>query len=185
VTYLPTRNATPPGRCVGSAYSTAAARVSQFKLKHGLARADGSRHPDFGLWKRMRQRCTDPNCDDYADYGGRGITVCDRWRDSFEAFLEDMGPRPSKRHSIDRVDGTKGYEPGNCRWALPTTQAQNRRGVVLTPEKAAEIRTRRAAGESYSAIADAVGVTRSQVNHVLNDGAWPQATAAGPSRQAG
>jgi len=131
----------------------------------------------------MRQRCADTNCGDYADYGGRGITVCDRWRESFAAFLADMGPRPSKRHSIDRVDGTKGYEPGNCRWALPTTQARNRRGVVLTPEKAERIRALRSEGNSYKAISDAVGCSESAVSHVLNDGAW--ATESGPTAKAG
>jgi len=75
----------------------------------------------------MKTRCENPACAAYARYGGRGITVCARWRDSFEAFLADVGPRPSPRHSIDRKDNDKGYEPGNCRWATPSEQNANQR----------------------------------------------------------
>jgi hypothetical protein len=73
----------------------------------------------------MRQRCRSKNTVGWAGYGGRGIKVCRRWRDSFAAFLEDMGPKPSKKHSIDRKDVNGNYEPSNCQWATKTEQARN------------------------------------------------------------
>jgi len=76
----------------------------------------------------MRARCNNPRNVGYADYGGRGIRVCERW-DSFEAFLADMGPKPSPTHSIDRKDSGGNYEPGNCRWATPSQQNKNRRAL--------------------------------------------------------
>ena len=88
---------------------------------HGL-----SRSPEYGIWNAMRQRCENPNNKSYARYGGKGITVCQRWTGSFEAFLTDMGPRPSPNHSLDRIDGTRSYEPGNVRWATMTEQNRNR-----------------------------------------------------------
>ncbi len=88
---------------------------------------------EYRIWHGMKQRCLNPNYPAYPDYGGRGVTVCEPWRTSFESFLADMGPRPSPRHSIERIDNDKGYEPGNCRWATPLDQSRNRRSNrVLT-----------------------------------------------------
>jgi hypothetical protein len=75
----------------------------------------------------MKQRCTDENCKYYYRYGGRGIKVCQEWMDSFQAFFDHVGPRPSKRHTIERVDNDKGYEPGNVIWALRHAQDRNQR----------------------------------------------------------
>ncbi|XXX79246.1 hypothetical protein WMF30_10770 [Sorangium sp. So ce134] len=75
----------------------------------------------------MKDRCLNPNNQDFAYYGGRGVSVCDRWRDSFEAFLEDMGPRPSLRYWIDRLDTNGNYEPANCAWRTAREQQRNRR----------------------------------------------------------
>ncbi|MET7347444.1 hypothetical protein [Streptomyces mirabilis] len=87
---------------------------------HGM-----SDSPTYSTWESMIQRCTNPRCKDYADYGGRGITVCQRWR-TFENFLADMGVKPEGR-SIDRIDNDGSYEPGNCRWATLSEQNSNQR----------------------------------------------------------
>lgn len=79
------------------------------------------------VWQAMKARCYNPKHKSFARYGGRGIQVCDRWRLSFAAFRSDMGPRPSPRHSIDRLDNQGNYEPHNCRWATPLQQQENRK----------------------------------------------------------
>ena len=87
---------------------------------------DGSRKPEYSVWHSMKTRCYNPRSAIFMYYGGRGITVCDRWRESFPAFYADMGPRPSLNHSIDRPDNARGYEPDNCSWQTSQVQAQNR-----------------------------------------------------------
>jgi hypothetical protein len=96
-----------------------------------LSRKHGCRNTvEYRAWVSMRNRCFNANDRDYQGWGGRGITVCSRW-DSFELFLQDMGPRPSPRHSIDRIDNDGHYEPGNCRWATIDAQNQNRRTTTF------------------------------------------------------
>lgn len=106
------------------------------QLRHGHSRKSG-KSKEYRSWLAMRNRCSDPSNGSYDRYGGVGVTVCDRWNASFDAFLEDMGemPKDGTRYTIDRIDPSKGYEPGNCRWATMTQQARSQTKTVLDEEK--------------------------------------------------
>lgn len=83
--------------------------------------------PEYSVWTTMKARCKNPNNKDFEYYGARGISVCDKWANSFSAFINDMGRRPSDKHSIDRINNDGNYEPSNCRWATHSQQMKNRR----------------------------------------------------------
>lgn len=105
-----------------------------------------SKTTEFGIWKAMRLRCQNPNHSAWRYYGGRGISVCDKWK-NFSSFYEDMGPRPSMNHTLDRINVNGNYEPLNCRWATKAQQDSNKRsnrylqigGVRLTVTQAGRV----------------------------------------------
>jgi hypothetical protein len=102
-----------------------------WKGRHRDAIFPGRKYrPEYSVWLSMKKRCSNARAHDYSRYGGRGIVVCERWRDSFDAFYADMGQRPSPKHSIDRINNDGNYEPGNCRWATAYEQAANSRGYI-------------------------------------------------------
>jgi hypothetical protein len=98
---------------------------AQRTTKHGRYRT-----PEHNSWSAVRDRCCNPKNKSFPRYGGRGIKMCQRWRDSFEAFYADMGDRPSAAHSIERKDVNGDYEPFNCIWATPKVQGRNRRNSM-------------------------------------------------------
>jgi hypothetical protein len=93
----------------------------------GKCKTQGMRrnHPLYQTWSTMRTRCYNPKSISYPNYGARGIRVCERWRKSFKAFVDDMGPRPTPKHTLDRIDRDGDYEPSNCRWATRKQQMRN------------------------------------------------------------
>lgn len=99
--------------------------MSDRRFKHGLVPRN-NKPPEFNVWCKMRQRCSNPKSPDFQNYGGRGIAVCERWQD-FAAFIADMGKRPSPAHTLERENNDKGYGPDNCIWATRDIQARNRR----------------------------------------------------------
>lgn len=126
---------------------------------HGLS---GANRSEYRSWKDMRSRCFNPNNSDFKDYGGRGITVCERWND-FSLFLEDMGEKPAG-HTIDRIRVNEGYSPDNCRWATTTVQANNKRSNHVV--------TMNGETKTLQQWSDLFGLDSSKVRYRLAQG-WP------------
>lgn len=94
--------------------------------RHGYGKSKGA-IAEYNIWRGIKDRCNNPNNRGYHRYGGRGIKICKKWEISFKNFLNDMGMRPSKFHSLDRINNDKGYYPKNCRWAIRKLQQINTR----------------------------------------------------------
>lgn len=107
------------------------ARRPPLNERHGHSPKYGPHSREYNSWHSAKQRCGNEHNKRWKHYGGRGITMCERWRESFENFLADMGPRPAGK-TLDRVNNNGNYEPGNCRWATTKEQRANQRKRKLT-----------------------------------------------------
>jgi hypothetical protein len=166
----------------GNTKSCGCARIDNIRQLHVAQTKHGLSHlPEYRVWEGMIYRCTAEQAGNYQNYGGRGITVCQRWMDSFENFLADMGPRPGDEYSIDRFpDGDGPYQPGNCRWATAVEQNSNRRGARVYEYRGKMYTARELAAEC--GIANVAGLTNRlssgwdverAVTTPLTFGRWP------------
>ncbi len=117
------------------------AKILKSIQTHGMHKTS-----EYGIWRGIKDRCTNPNRPEYKHYGGRGIKCCESWSESFENFYKDMGKRPSKKHSIDRIDVNGHYELSNCRWVTSLIQNLNKR----PRRKLSGVRRSKSKSERYS-----------------------------------
>lgn len=140
-------------------------------FRHGHCPRSGST-PEHQCWHSIKSRCLNPKHRFFKYYGALGVTICDRWRNDFAAFLADVGPRPSPKHSIDRFPDNNGnYEPGNVRWATATQQIDNRRSTILIEFRGERI--------SRAEACRRLGLNRKRVNERIRQG-WSLEEALTP-----
>ncbi len=130
---------------------------------------------EYFSWSNMKQRCQNKKVDSYKYYGGRGITICNEWLNSFSAFLSDMGERPSKKHELDRKDSNGNYEPNNCRWATKEENNKNRRSTKLSWKDIYEIRMLYSTGSfGLIELGKIYGVYNTAISKIVNNKRWVQ-----------
>lgn len=111
----------------GASKSCGCARNEALTTHGFTSSAKGGNSREYSIWNSMKQRCLNKKNKQYPEYGGRGVSVCERWKNSFENFYSDMGERPFKGASLERINNNKGYSPDNCKWADRNTQNNNKR----------------------------------------------------------
>ena len=127
--------------------------------------------PIYRVWSSMKKRCYNSNAQMFKHYGARGIIVCDRWLNSFENFLADMGPRPMGG-TLERIDNNGNYEPANCKWASIVEQLRNRSITKLSENSADLIRKLRKAGFSRIELAEQFGVHPQTITRIVHGRRW-------------
>jgi hypothetical protein len=142
-------------------------RITRRNTTHGCA-AHSARRTEYRIWSGIKTRCLNPRSEAFARYGGRGVTMCSAWANSFETFLEDMGHRPSPLHTIDRIDNDGPYAKENCRWSDRYQQANNRSSNVRV-EINGQCMTMSEAAREY-------GKTRQHIRDRIEQG-WPLSMA--------
>ena len=128
---------------------------------------------EYMAWGNMKQRCYNPKATGYKNYGAKGVVVCEKWKDNFRAFLEDMGQKPMAGFEIDRIDGNGIYEPSNCRWVSKTDNLRNKSCVKLSLAKAEAIRIEYAQGGiTETELGFKYQVSREAIAGVLHNRNW-------------
>jgi hypothetical protein len=140
-------------------------------FKHGYA-CHPKKTVEYRAWISMKARCYNPSYRAFHNYGGRGIIVCDRWLNDFEAFLCDMDHRPEGKTSLGRIDNDGNYEPLNCEWQTGEEQQQNSSKNKLTKEDVREIRWLYEGGFTHKEIARKFDINRRMVGRIVNYEAW-------------
>lgn len=142
--------------------------------KHGESELD-IKSPEYEAWSHMMSRCYNPNSKDYRNYGARGIVVCDSWVKNLVNFIDDIGRRPTPKHTLGRKDNNGNYEPSNCEWQTRTKQARNRRTNRLTLSEAREVRMLyNHRGYSQRELAREFGVHQSTIWRIIHKTIWKE-----------